>query len=341
MLIADSHLHIASPDPGRFPPTPTGIGTSWWETGDHSVEALLARMDQAGVTQAVLVQAVGRYAFDNSYVLEAAEAAPERFSVVVAVDLDDSAALDQIENFGSTPKVAGVRFFGMTAARDWIDRARLADALAATAAAGLTAVITVPSADLPTLRTALIATDTPVVIDHCGFPDFEGGRIRDDQPILSLAAAAHISLKVTTHSFEHAGGDGTALIQQLASLFGASRLIWGSDFPQTRADDYARLVESGRRAGSVLADEDQAAFLGGNTQRLFAGRPAPTLDSVREALSPLAQSLTADGYLLDVRSVEHGVARLDVRAGAEACAADRLSRSQFDLRIEVAYPNDH
>ena len=51
--------------------------------------------------------------------------------------------------------------------------------------------------------------------------------------------------------------------------FGADRLVWGSDYPQTHDRPYAALVALGRDACAGLPADDRARFLGGNAVRLW------------------------------------------------------------------------
>ncbi len=64
------------------------------------------------------------------------------------------------------------------------------------------------------------------------------------------------------------GGDPVDLVDRLAAVFGAERLMWGSDFPQTHDRPYPELVDLGRRACARLSAGDQAAFLGGTALTL-------------------------------------------------------------------------
>jgi L-fuconolactonase len=296
MAVLDSHVHIASPDRERYPVSPTGIGSPWWHGDNSSVEALLEHMALAAVDGIVITQAVGPYGFDNRYILDSVADHPERLTAVVAVDLDAEAAEDDLIRLAAVPSVTGVRFFAMTSARRWVGTDRAARAMAVAADHGLTVVLTVPMDDLQVLRSAITEATAAIVIDHCGFPEYESGRIRWDQPVLDFATSRHVRLKVTTHSFNGAGHQGRQLIEQLAELFGPSRLLWGSDFPQTEGD-YGKTVDLGRLASEELDTESRKAFLGGNTALLFgppswgsgentSGGVSPTVGSDATRLQP-------------------------------------------------------
>jgi L-fuconolactonase len=350
LSVIDTHAHVRSRDESRYPLAPTGIGSDWWVGGDCSTEALLSRIEAGGVAAAVLVQAVGPYGYDNSYVLDSSGLAPERLTVVVAVDLDDTAVGAQIERFAEHPRVRGVRFFGMTADSRWIGTRAASSAFDVAARAGLAVIVTVPGERLGELRREILDAETQVVLDHCGFPVYQNGTIASDQEVLRFASAEHVMLKITTHSFEHAaagGGspDGVRLVTEMAARFGVPRLMWGSDFPQTAREDYPGLVGRARHAARELDGGQQAAFLGGTAMRLFGNdriSGALNVESVRTALEPLTRTLAADSYRLIVRSADRGVATLDVVADAHACADCLVPRAVFEAiaadQLSAAYP---
>jgi predicted TIM-barrel fold metal-dependent hydrolase len=68
---------------------------------------------------------------------------------------------------------------------------------------------------------------------------------------------------------EGAGEHAAAFVELLVDRFGAERLVWGSDYPQTHDRSYAELVALGRDACAGLAPADQARVLGENAQRLW------------------------------------------------------------------------
>ena len=113
--------------------------------------------------------------------------------------------------------------------------------------------------------------DVPVVLDHCGFPDLRGGpSFPGLAPVLALAGHPGLHLKVTSHVLEAAGEHAAAFVEQLADTFGADRLVWGSDYPQTHDRTYAELVAFGpRRVRGPRRESDRARVLGGNALRLW------------------------------------------------------------------------
>ena len=233
-----------------------------------SVEEYVATSSAAGVDRAVLVQAFAAYSTDNVYVLEAA-LSDDRFVSVVIVEPGDASTL---RNLAAVPRCRGVRLFGIGVEPPvWFDGDEGVALWDTAAELDLRIVATLLTPELPRLRSMLGRhADVPVVLDHCGFPDLRGGPpFVDAAPLLELAVFPNLHLKVTSHVLEEAGDDAAAFVEHLAEAFGAERLLWGSDYPQTHDRSYAALVELGRDARAALPADDRDRFLGGNALRLW------------------------------------------------------------------------
>ena len=86
--IIDIHPHIVSPDTKKYPLDPLGGTQSTWSTERPTTyHQLLAAMDEAGVAKAAIVHSSTAYGYDNSYVADAVEAVPERFTGVYSIDV--------------------------------------------------------------------------------------------------------------------------------------------------------------------------------------------------------------------------------------------------------------
>ncbi|HEX4220488.1 MAG TPA: amidohydrolase family protein, partial [Acidimicrobiales bacterium] len=79
-----------------------------------------------------------------------------------------------------------------------------------------------------------------------------------------------VTVKVTSHNLAplDVTCDGRPFVDQLVGWFGAHRMLWGSDYPQTH-DTYADLVDLAAAAFADLTPHDRAAVLGDNTRHLF------------------------------------------------------------------------
>ena len=273
-MIVDTHVHVVARDLARYPLRPSGVGSQWFREHPVTVEEYAASAIDAEVERAVLVQAHGAYGSDNAYVFDAAAAAPERFVSVGIVDPHDPAAPATLRAFAEVPGCAGVRLFGIGAAPpSWFD-GDVGYRLWETAAAlDLRIVATLLAPELPRLRRMMTQfPEVPVVLDHCGFPDLEGSpRFPGLDPLFELASFGSLHLKVTSHVLEVAGSedDARAMVNRLASTFGAERLVWGSDYPQTHDRSYADLVALGRASCASLSATDRDLVLGRNALRLW------------------------------------------------------------------------
>jgi predicted TIM-barrel fold metal-dependent hydrolase len=139
----------------------------------------------------------------------------------------------------------------------------------AAAELGIPVVMTVLADRLEELAGALPnLPPVPLALDHCGFSDFSNG-IPD--ALSALAVFPNVALKVSTHTLDDMAkhGDAAEMVAQLAASFGADRLMWGSDYPQTHDRPYAELVEWGRKGASRLDDAGRAAFLGETALRYW------------------------------------------------------------------------
>ena len=86
--IIDIHPHVISADTQRYPRAPLGGHQSdWSRERPVGVEQLIAEQDRAGIRKAALVQASTCYGHDNSYVADAVEAHPDRFTGVFSCDI--------------------------------------------------------------------------------------------------------------------------------------------------------------------------------------------------------------------------------------------------------------
>ena len=276
--MVDTHVHVVARDEARYPLRPSGVGSQWFREHPVSAEEYLLIATAAGVDHAVLVQAHGAYGSDNTYVLDALRVAPERWVGVVIVDPSDPDPAARLRELAAAPGCAGVRLFGIgPTAPTWFDGDAGAALWASAIDLDLRIVATLLTPELPRLDAMLARhPDVPVVLDHCGFPDLHGGPpFPGLEPLLALSEHPGLHLKVTSHVLEGAGAAAGAFVERLVATFGAARLVWGSDYPQTHDRTYAELVALGRDACAGLAPVDQAAVLGGER--------APALASARGA----------------------------------------------------------
>ena len=101
-MIIDSHLHVWSDDPTRYPWA--GKGTT--EAG--TAELLLETLAVSGVDKAVIVQPI-HYVYDNTYVADCLKKYPKRFSAMAIMDRHAPDAVEQLENLVTVDGFEGLR----------------------------------------------------------------------------------------------------------------------------------------------------------------------------------------------------------------------------------------
>ena len=276
-MIIDTHTHVSSSDSARYPFKPGDFPTSKWWMKDASVEHLGKVLDDGGVDRAVLVQGIGAYGFDNRYVVDAAATDAERFRCVIAIDMDTADPVADLQQVVKTGRVDGVRLFGVGQPADapppaWLASGKAGAVWEACGDLGLSLIPVLWPSGLPDLfRVVEAHPSVPVALDHCGMPDLAGGApFPNAGTLFDLADLDAISLKVSSHVLHEAEevGDPAALIDALAAQFGAGRMCWGSDHPQTQIP-YPEMVALARRSIRNLSSADQEQFLSGTALNLW------------------------------------------------------------------------
>ena len=266
-MIIDTHLHAVSPDTSCYPLRQVDLpGNSWVKTTPASAEDLLAQMDAAGVARGVLVQPVGAYGTDNSYVADAGAAQPDRLATVCVIDITAPDRLEQLRYWTQERGIDGVRLFSVpTPQVPWLDDPSTFEVWEACQEWGVKVSVCLLPEELPRLGRMLARfPDTPVALDHCGFADFtDGPPWNAAEPLWQLAEHQNLHLKVTTNVLDAAGENAKHLLATLASRFGATRLMWGSDYPQVHNRSYPELVALARSTASALTKAEKEDFMGG------------------------------------------------------------------------------
>lgn len=261
----DTHVHVISDDEERFPLDPSGVTGAWYRDDPCSVERLLTLMDAAGVDAAVLVQAISAYQHDNRYCADSARRFAERCTSVACIDVNGLDPVSEARDVVLREGMRGIRWVsiregGVREPRAlWKEIEVLRVPVVVTILADRLAELAETVAELPPI---------PMALDHCAFADFSSG-IPD--ALAALARFPNLHLKVSTNALDSMAehGEPADVVAELASRFGADRLMWGSDYSQTHDRPYAELVEWGRRASTRLSDDDREQLLGGTALRLW------------------------------------------------------------------------
>ena len=277
----DAHAHLKSDDLQHYPraqasPQPPG------ETPE--VVRVLRWMDQNGVGSAAAVQHRGTYGTDNRYLLDSTDQYRARLVPVVALDAEDPKTPGVLRQLIGQHGLAGVRLTGArggAGAMPWLNSPDAQRTWAVVNEAGLAMdLMTLPPGPAPVALAeyARLAQQYPqarLVLDHCGWP------IADGPPQYGLGDAhraliAHrnIYFKFTTVNLEAlrvVQVSARDALRHYVSVFGADRLLWGSDIgdsPGPYAEMVRRIVQAAAALGNrerrqVLHDTAEAVFVAG------------------------------------------------------------------------------
>ncbi|MBV8083796.1 MAG: amidohydrolase family protein [Chloroflexi bacterium] len=247
-MLVDTHCHAS---------------LAWYEP----IEALLFQLDRNHVDRAVLIQIVREY--DNTYQEDCVRRYPDRLSSVVHLDASKPEAPTVLEDL-ATRGAVGVRL-GAT------DRARGDDPWALFRAADkLGLVISLYGATANPGAAAEIAEALPtlkLVLEHV--------TQRTDKDVWSLARFPNIYAKITglgefatrsapvksPFAFDEPIPDN---LDRAYAAFGATRLLWGSDYPPVSSrEGYASALALPRAHLSTKPAADQAHIFGETAVRVF------------------------------------------------------------------------
>jgi len=275
-MIVDAHQHFL--DPGR--------GDYGWLKPDNPIHRVFGTNDlrpllvQTGVDATILVQAAPTPA-ESDYMLGIARKTPWVLGVVGWIDLEAADAAGEVLRRAGDPHFLGVRpMLQDLADPGWILQPGLTPALNAIAAEGM--VFDALILPLQVRAITELATRHPqlsIVLDHAAKP-----RLGDADAMAAwargveaLAALPNVTCKVSGLLTElQPGGtrdDVARAIGVLFDLFGASRLLWGSDWPVLMlAGDYQDWFELAREAIAAKDSSAVRAVMGENALRIYRPR---------------------------------------------------------------------
>ena len=197
---------------------------------------------------------------DSRWLLETASIDPLVAGVVGWCDLLDPEAGDRIRALARNPLLVGLRPMVQDRGAGWYDAPAIAPAIEAMMDTGLRLDALVRVRHLPSLdRLAARFGHLPIVIDHAAKPrigDADGSR-EWHAAIAPIAARSNVWCKLSGLLTECGGAPPEAVapfVAALLDLFGADRLMWGSDWPVLEAvSSYGAWLEQAR---SLVPEDD-------------------------------------------------------------------------------------
>lgn len=269
----DAHQHfwqLAARAGGWPPPSLAAIYR------DFAPEDLAPLLAQHGVSGTVLVQSLPSED-DTRWLLALADRADFIRAVVGWTDLLAPDAPAEIARLASNTKLKGLRPMLQDISDDqWIANPALAPALSAMVEHGLRFDALVLPRHLPALLQC--ARDYPrlaIVIDHAAKPpiaDAAFGRWREDLAQLAALPNVHCKLSglVTEAKPDWNVGDLRPYVAHVLEVFGAQRVIWGSDWPVVDlAGGYGAWLAASETLLSHLGQQDRNDIFGLNACRFY------------------------------------------------------------------------
>jgi len=243
-MLIDAHQHLWQVGKnGHEWPTPD-LGGIY---RDFVPDNLAAACEGLGIAGTVLVQSQPCDA-DTDWMLEVAATTPLIRGVVGWTDLAAPEAVQRIAELAQRPKLKGLRpMLQGLPQDDWILRDEVQPALEAMVAHELTFDALVFTRHLPFIdRLAKQYPGLRIIIDHGAKPPFgqPENMTQWRDAIASVAANPNVTCKLSGLLTEMASGQGEDSLapcaDHLLAIFGAERLMWGSDWPVVLLKDSYR-----------------------------------------------------------------------------------------------------
>lgn len=266
MMVVDAHLHFWDPGKLRYP----------WLDGVPELRRPFFPRDYPGEADAVVFveanPAPGTSADEIAFVERLAANEPRIAGIVAYVDLVDEAqhgaALDHLS---TVPRVIGVRHNIQGTPKGTCLDARFVRGVQAVGARGYVFDLC-PTADQLGDVAALIdrCPETRLVLDHCGKPAVRNDAFDDwARDIERIASFGNVSCKLSGILTEARADQRNAstlapYVSHLTQCFGATRLLYGSNWPVSTLSGELSLWRS-------IVDELTSSWTHADRQLLFAG----------------------------------------------------------------------
>jgi L-fuconolactonase len=277
MPVIDIHPHIVSPDTKKYPLAPLGGTQSTWSSERPTTyQDMIEAVDDAGVDKSAIVHSSTAYGYDNSYVADAVAAVPSRFTGVYSIDV---LAPDAVKTFdywlgrGCT----GMRLFttGSTlpGQSTWFVDPKTYPFWEHAAAKNIPVCMQMKQEGLPLLRQIMDRfPKVTIILDHLARALFEDGPpYAAAAEFFELAKYKQVYLKITPVNWKTKSwgkGKPETFFGKVVDTFGASRVAWGSNFPNS-VGTLSEILDAARKAFSFAKASDQDWIFGKTALTLY------------------------------------------------------------------------
>jgi L-fuconolactonase len=277
-MLFDSHAHINTADVAHYPVAPVdGHLPPTALTDPFPADALIAAMDAGGVARALVVQRSHVYGYDNSYILDMAAAHPARIRPLCVIDGRAENAAQHSRDCLDRGSV-GIRFMEPEkgGGLDWLASDHACDAWAAMVAAGGSIRVHLfrwnRAGGLDVIAERLRAMpETVLVLDHLSNIDPAQGDHGVDDSLRSLADHPTTHLMLSMINLKRWAADGVEaapVIERVVALFGADRIMWGSDVGNTPGG-YGDMIDRAQAACGELSASDRQKIFHDTAARVY------------------------------------------------------------------------
>lgn len=283
----DTHVHLFTSDWQRYP-----VNTANAREGEDNLrrrilsepltpERVLEHWDDSGVTAGVGVQFHSVYKKDNRYILDVAERYPQRIVPVVMLDAAAPGTPAMLSKYVAERGVVGLRLYGRAEAdgsHPWLNSRAALETWKVAERHALTMVLMyVPRQSAPSACEAIAALaerfpSTRIALDHFGWSGSEPEEFGLNPALLRLREYRNVHYKLSTinfHTFERAGIDSTKFVRHAVDVFGADRMMWGSDVGNTQ-ESYVSMAHRARASAALLTPAERRQFLHDTGARVHA-----------------------------------------------------------------------
>ncbi len=284
-MIIDAHLHVWNPTRAPYP---------WLTDALHPIDRTLllddiaGALDSAGADRVVLVQAADNAADTEVMRAEAAKHPARVAGIVAWLPLDDPAAVEAaLPDFAADPLIVGIRNLIHDREPGWLAGEQQDASLTLLEEAGLTLDFVTASPDALAEIPSLLERhpELRIVIDHLGKPPIGGTpEQRTTWRRLLTTAAANPLVHAKLSGLYPAVGDMRTwsvddvrpFVDDAAEIFGAARLLYGSDWPiADLAGGHRRVHEALLEILGGWSPAERAAVLSASATSFYGLAPAP------------------------------------------------------------------
>lgn len=274
----DSHQHLWQPKRGDYDwmPQDNEILNRKYDPSD-----LQPALEKTGIDGTVLVQAAATVC-ETEYMLGLADATTFIKGVVGWINFEDESDLHQLKRLALHPKFLGVRpMIQDIADINWMLRDDIQWAFQAVIDLDLTFDALGLPQHLDNFHTLIKRyPDMRVVYDHCMKPQIRAQRAGEDaytawaDKIARLAddtsGCCKLSGLITEADVGWSVEDLRPFTDHVLQSFGASRVMWGSDWPVCRLEtEYENWFDIARQLTSELSEQERSQVFGGTAARFY------------------------------------------------------------------------